>query len=162
LSELICDTTVVQYLHRIGLLRLLPALASQVIIPAAVAEELAAGIARGIELPKVMTLGWARVLSPISKPPLPDSGDLGAGESEVLWLALERPDGVAVLDDSKARQVAARMGIPFTGTLGLLLDAKQAGLIPLVAPHIIELCKHNVFVSPRARDSVLRKASESP
>jgi uncharacterized protein len=162
LSELICDTTVVQYLNRIGLLRLLPALAAHVVIPAAVVEELTVGIAKGIELPDVQTLGWARVLSPNARPSLPDSGDLGAGELEVLWLASERPDGVAVLDDGKARQVASQMEISFTGTLGLLLDAKRSGLISLIAPHIVALRTHGFHVSARARESILRKAGESP
>ena len=162
MSELICDTTVVQYLHQIGLLGLLPALASQVIIPVAVAEELAVGLARGIELPNVQALGWARVLSPAAKPPLPDSSDLGAGELEVLWLANERQGSIAVLDDGKARQVAAAINVPFTGTLGLLLDAKRAGLVSAIAPYVDELRQRNFHLSLRARAAILHEAGETP
>jgi uncharacterized protein len=162
LSELICDTTVIQYLHQIGLLSLLPALASQVIVPAAVADELAVGLVREIELPEVQALGWAHVLSPNAKPSLPDSGDLGAGELEVLWLACERPGSVAVLDDSKARQVATAMNVPFTGTLGLLLDAKRAGLVSTIAPYVDELRQRNFHLSLRARAAILHEAGEGP
>ena len=33
-----------------------------------------------------------------------------------------------------ARQMAEMLGLRLTGTLGLLLDAKQAGLVPAVRP----------------------------
>ncbi len=162
MSELICDTTVVQYLHQIGLLKILPALASHVVIPAAVAEELAVGLTKGIELPDVQVLGWARVLDPSTKPPLPDSSDLGAGELQVIWLAQERPGSIAVLDDGKARQVATAMNVPLTGTLGLLLDAKRAGLISSIAPYVDELRQRNFHLSLRAREAILSEAGEFP
>ena len=38
------------------------------------------------------------------------------------------------LHDGLARRVAALLGVPLTGTLGLLLDAKKRGLIPAVRP----------------------------
>ena len=162
MSELICDTTVVQYLHQIGLLHLLPELASQVIVPVAVAKELEVGRTRGIELPDVQILGWAKVLSPNTTPPLPDSGDLGTGELQVLWLACERPASVAVLDDGKARQIAKALNVPFTGTLGLLLDAKRARLIPSIAPYVDELRQRNFHLSLRARAAILHEAGETP
>ena len=48
-----------------------------------------------------------------------------AGESDVLWVALETADGVAVLDEIPARRVARQLGIPLAGTLGLLVDLEQ-------------------------------------
>jgi len=47
-------------------------------------------------------------------------------QTEALALALESSDAVVILDDALARQVAATVGVRFTGTLGLLLDAKRA------------------------------------
>ncbi|MHB8120201.1 MAG: hypothetical protein ACYDHX_16020 [Methanothrix sp.] len=58
--------------------------------------------------------------------------DLGPGESQVLMLALEMPESVALLDDALARRVAIAKEIPIKGTLGLLLDAKRAGHISAV------------------------------
>ena len=162
MSELICDTTVVQYLHQIGRLHILPVIASQVAVPTAVADELTAGHARGIALPDLPRLAWLQVLSPNARPALPDASELGAGECEVLWLAMEHSGRVAVLDDSKARQVAARMKIPMTGTLGLLLDAKRAGLIPAIAPLVGELRQCNFYITTSARALILRQAGEAP
>jgi len=58
LSELICDTTVVQYLHQLHLLQILPALGSPIVLPEAVVAELHLGRERGIDLPDLGTLAW--------------------------------------------------------------------------------------------------------
>jgi predicted nucleic acid-binding protein len=49
-----------------------------------------------------------------------------------------------------------------TGTLGLLVDAKQRGLIPAVAPLLDELERCNFHMSPRVRDTILKAAGETP
>jgi len=51
LPEVICNTSPLQYLHQIGQLQLLPALAGHITVPPAVLEELAAGQAQGLNLP---------------------------------------------------------------------------------------------------------------
>ena len=69
----------------------------------------------------------------MSAPALRLITDLGPGESEVLALALETPNSVVILDDDLARRTAEMSGIRLTGTLGMLLDAKQAGLLEEIA-----------------------------
>lgn len=80
----------------------------------------------------------------------------------MLWLAMETANSVAVLDDRVARRVARQLGIPLTGTLGLLVDAKQRALISTVAPFLNELDCHNFHMSPRIRNAILKAASELP
>jgi predicted nucleic acid-binding protein len=48
----------------------------------------------------------------------------------VLALALERTGCTVVLDDEAARRCARTLDLPVLGTLGLVLRAKRAGLIP--------------------------------
>lgn len=50
---------------------------------------------------------------------------LGAGESSVISLAETLPEATVVLDDLAARRCAMALGLPVTGTLGLLLMAKK-------------------------------------
>jgi hypothetical protein len=106
LPEAICDTSPLQYLHQLELLHVLPALTEGVIVPPTVVDELAIGRALGISLPDVDELDWISVHSPISAAALPLVTDLGPGETEVLMLALELPETVAVLDDALAHRVA--------------------------------------------------------
>jgi predicted nucleic acid-binding protein len=70
---------------------------------------------------------------------LPLINDLGPGEAQVLMLALEHDEAIVILDDGLARRVAEMLEIPLTGTLGLLLDAKKAGLIANVGPALDQL-----------------------
>jgi len=48
---------------------------------------------------------------------------LDRGEAEVLALADERQASVVVIDERRARRYATRLGIPVTGTIGLLILA---------------------------------------
>lgn len=130
------------------------------IVPQAVVDELAIGRAQGLNLPDPSALAWVTVRRPASAVALPLVTDLGSGETEVLMLALELPDVIAILDDGLARQVAEMRGIRLTGTLGLLLDAKRAGLIPSVRPLLDQLQALRFFVSATTRAAVLDLAGE--
>jgi uncharacterized protein len=162
LPELICDTSALIALHQVGLLQILPALSQVVVVPAAVEQELAIGRSEGHDVCDMATLNWVAIRTPTARPALPDAKQLGAGESDVLWVALETPGSVAVLDEVPARRVAAQLAIAFTGTLGLLLDAKRRGLILAVAPVLVELDRRNFHMSPRIRDAILKAADEMP
>jgi predicted nucleic acid-binding protein len=160
LPEVISNTSPMQYLHQLGLLHLLPALVSQVILPPAVVVELAAGRSRGINLPDPANLQWVAVRQPISAPALPLAVGLGPGEREVLALALESSDAIVVLDDQLARQTAGMLGLRLTGTLGILLDAKKRGLINAVAPMLDQLQNLRFRLAPQTRAAVLKLAGE--
>jgi predicted nucleic acid-binding protein len=161
LPEVICNTSPLQYLHQVGQLRLLPALAQRVVVPPAVADGIATGRAQGLDLPDVSALGWIEVRGPASAPVLPLVTDLGPGETEVLALAIESGDAIVVLDDAVARRVAETLGLKLTGTLGLLLDGKRAGLITAVAPVLDQLQALRFRVAAHTRAAVLKLAGET-
>lgn len=102
MPDVICDTSPIQYLHQLGLLHILPALAESVILPPAVHKELSVGREAGVNLPDIRKLDWIKTKVPIGRPALPLINDLGPGETEVLMLALEKRDRVVVLDDALA------------------------------------------------------------
>lgn len=162
MPEVICNTSPLQYLHQLGLLHVLPALAGEVVVPFAVDEELAVGRASGVSLPDPKTLSWINLRRPKSQPALPLIHDLGPGETEVLMLALEASDPIVVLDDALARRLAETLKLRLTGTVGLLLDAKRAGLIESIAPCLDRLQTLRFRLSPRTREAVLRLAGEGP
>jgi len=80
-----------------------------------------------------------------------------------LRLALEAAAGAAVviLDDARAREAAARLGLKFKGTLGVLLDAKRAGLLASVAPQLERLDALGFRLARATREAVLRLAGET-
>jgi predicted nucleic acid-binding protein len=160
LSDVICNTSPIQYLHQLELLHILRALAGGVIVPPAVVDELAEGRALGVNLPDLTALDWVTVRRPVSELAVPLVTNLGPGETEVLMLALESRKAVVVLDDALARRVAETLGLRLTGTLGLLLDAKRAGLIPAVGPLLDQLQALRFRVAPHTRAAVLKLAGE--
>ncbi len=160
MPDVICNTSPLQYLYQIGRLELLPKLAHPVIVPTAVVDELAAGRAAGLALPDPTVLDWVLIRRPVSEQAVRLITDLGPGETEVLMLGLERPGSLLVLDDSLARRVAESLGLRFTGTLGLLLDAKHAGFIPAVRPLLDQLQELRFRFAPHTRQAVLELAGE--
>ncbi len=160
MPELVCDTSPFQYLHQLGQLDLLPKLAGRVIVPPAVIKELDVGRSAGHDVPSPGAFAWVEVRRPSAASAERLIGDLGPGETEVLMLAMELPTTVAVIDDKLARLVAETLNIRFTGTLGLLLDAKHAGLVSQVAPLVDRLQKLHFRISLSARNVILRAAGE--
>jgi predicted nucleic acid-binding protein len=160
LSEFICNTSPFQYLHQIRQLHLLPALTGGVVVPDAVAEELEAGFSAGCDVPVIRDLSWVKVRQPASSPVLCLARGLGRGEAAVLALALEAHDSVVILDDRLARHTARLLGLRFTGTLGLLLDAKRKGLVRCVGSMLDELDGLGFRLSAGTRAAVLMLAGE--
>jgi predicted nucleic acid-binding protein len=119
------------------------------------------GRALGVSLPDLTTLDWMLVRQPTSEPALPLINDLGPGETQVLMLALESRKAVAVLDDALARHVAETLELLYTGTLGLLIDAKRVGLVEAVEPLLDQLQALRFRLAPHTRTAVLKLAGEA-
>ena len=160
MPELICNTSPIQYLHQLGLLDLLRRLGDPVVVPAAVVQELNDGRQVGVGLPNV-EIPWISIVRSANAPVLSLVTDLGPGETEVLALGLERRDAVLILDDALARRMARVLQLRHTGTLGLLLDAKQAGYIPSVASPLDRLSELGFRIAGGTRSLVLALAGEA-
>lgn len=160
MREVITDTSPIQYLYQIAHLDLLPSLYQQLRMPQAVADEIARGRAQGISLPDPTSLSWI-TLCPV--PPsllIPDLPNLGAGEREVLSLAIAIPDSLALLDDALARSYAQQLNVSMTGTLGVLLKGKQSGYLKAIAPLLDQLNALNFRLAAATRAAVLKLANE--
>ena len=85
---------------------------------------------------------------------------LGPGEREALALSLEMKPSLVILDDLPARRIANALGLPLIGTLGVLLAAKEAGLVESIRPHLDKLAAHRFFVSDDVYRDLLKAAGE--
>jgi uncharacterized protein len=85
---------------------------------------------------------------------------LDQGEAEVLALAVEHKARLVVIDERKGRRYARRLGLPLTGTLGVLLLAKEDGLITAVAPLVKQLLDQGLYFSPELVSRTLTLAGE--
>ena len=140
-------------LARIQRLDLLPAIFESVLIPPAVAREIAPSI------PVLPT--WLRIQAPSVLPPASLlRRRLGEGEREALALAIELEADWIILDDLPARRSAEATGLNVIGTLGTLVAAKRAGLLKSIRPELDALLRTSFFLSPQLYDELLRLADE--
>ena len=133
--SLVCDTSLLLYLGRIGQVQLLSALFEPVYVPEPVASELDVGRLMRRDTIDPRQLDWTTPV-PVSQrdmDTLPPNR-LGVGERAVVAHARSNPGCVTGLDDRQARLLAERMGLAVVGTVGILLRAKQANLISAVRP----------------------------
>ena len=160
MRSVICNTSPLQYLYQVDLLHLLPTLFGAAQAPPAVAAELAEGGQRGVRLPELAELSWMTVRPVRDRTLLPLVTSLGNGEKEVLALGLETPDHLLVLDDRNARRYAGAAGLDITGTLGILVLAKERGLVDTVGPILNRLQDLQFRIDAGTLDIVLDMAEE--
>jgi predicted nucleic acid-binding protein len=120
------------HLSMVGRISLLRRFSSICIPPAVWREVVEQGGSRpgATEIRDARESGWLRVVEPSNMALVRLlEQELHAGEAESIALALEiRPD-VLLLDETEARRVAGLYGLPVTGIIGLLIQAKHEGLI---------------------------------
>lgn len=88
------------------------------------------------------------------------SRSIDPGEAEVIALALDMGITDVVLDDLDARRFARRNGLQPIGTLGLLLAAKQNGLIPSLQEEIDRLRSFGLRATDVLIAAILKDAGE--
>jgi uncharacterized protein len=87
---------------------------------------------------------------------VPQIMNLGKGESEVI--ALGRETGIRIIiDDLKARKVAATLELSVTGTIGILLKAEKVGLINSAHAKARELRDKGFYVSDQLLDDISKR-----
>ena len=70
------------------------------------------------------------------------------------------PD-LSLLMNSRRDQHAARIGLPFKGTLGILQEAKKEGLIDVIKPLLIQLQNNGMHLSESLINNALQDAGET-
>jgi hypothetical protein len=156
----VSNTSPLFYPHRLRLLDILNTLYGVITIPEGVVDELEQGRSQGEDVPQLEAYPWIAVLK-VSPPQYLDLiTDLGRGESEVLAIAADHPSALLILDDRLARGIANIQGFRFTGTAGVLLRAKQKGIIPALKPVLESLVSLNFRLKPDLFKSILSLAGE--
>ena len=123
----VADTSPINYLVLIGHIEILPRLYTRILIPPAVLAELNHPAApEPVRYWASHRPGWLEVLTPKRRV---DIAELDFGESEAIALATEMQVEVLLIDDRAGREEAVRRGLKIAGTLSVLDEADQAGLV---------------------------------
>jgi len=153
----VTNTTPLITLAGVGLLDLLPLLYDKVWAPRIVLDEYQAK-APPTE-PDLAQATWLTVVDAvIIDPTLPL---LDVGEAAALSLAQTIRARLILLDERKARRIAARIGLQVAGTLAVLLRVKQQRLIAAIRPYITQMQSQGRRFHPDLIARLLEDAGES-
>lgn len=147
---IISDTTVLILLQNIDQLDLLKGIYGEIITTTEVAEEFGEKLPDWIKIQYVSDKKYQEFIET----------QLDKGEASAIALAKEYDDILLLLDDLKARKLAFKLNLKFTGTLGIIHKAKQTGLIKKVKPLIEKIVSTNFRISDKIIDEILRLNEE--
>ncbi|NEQ88085.1 MAG: DUF3368 domain-containing protein [Moorea sp. SIO2I5] len=139
---------------------LLPQLFSEILVPAAVWDEITATGQNDLAARQLPNTSWVRRVAIDAVAPVVAAWDLGKGESQVLSLCIQTPNFAAIVDDRAARRCAQSLGIITLGTGGLLILAKRRGLITSVSPRIQALRDAGLWLSDTIVHLLKQQAQE--
>lgn len=148
----ISDTSCLIVLSNIGQLDLLRQRYSRIFIPPEVEQEFGSPLPEWIFISEPSAPSFDRV-RPYK---------IDVGEKAAIALALDHAGCTLIADDEKARRLAERFQITLTGTLGFLVKAKKAGLLPAIKPLIDQIMQTDFYMSASLIHQALRDAGELP
>ena len=161
--RIVCDTGPLIGLAKIDCLYILKEIASEVCVPPMVYRELFGKISfetKGIEnaLNEFIQVTELKTLkSKIQEV----SSDLAEGERQAIGLAsMFSKDALLLIDDYAGRIVADKLNIPKIGIIGILLLAKERGILKDVAPLSDELRNKGYWLSDELIELARRLAEE--
>jgi predicted nucleic acid-binding protein len=158
--RVIADTTPLNYLVLVDVIDVLPQLYGHVVAPRAVVQELGdpeapAAVRSWISNPPA----WLDVRPMVAADLAFVKTTLGAGEREVISLALAIGADMVLIDDRAGRREAARHHIRVIGTLGVLDEAAQLGLVEFQA--IVERLRETSFRMPPEISGVIPRRNRA-
>lgn len=149
-KAIISDATCLILLEKIGELELLHKLFGLIITTSQVANEF------GLPLPE-----WIEIKNPSDKEYQAFIEiSIDKGEASAIALAVEFKDCLLILDDLKARKFAHQLGLIITGTLGVIVEAKLAGVILSIKPLLEKIRQTDFRLSADIELQALQKAKE--
>jgi uncharacterized protein len=86
-------------------------------------------------------------------------GKLSRGESEAILLAKEL-GAYLLVDEREARKEASQLGISYFGSLRVIKEAKDCGLIPKAKPVLDELIASSTYLDESLYQRFLRELGE--
>ena len=86
--------------------------------------------------------------------------EVDKGEASAIALSAEKESSLLILDDLKARKLAEKLSLHYTGTLGVIARARKEGVIASVKPIIEKIRLTNFRFGEEVFSAVLKAAGE--
>ncbi len=159
---IVSNTTPLIGMASVGRFDLLRQLFRKIHIVEAVHEEIFVSVKKTdrirYKVPEVSWIETVKVNDRVSVNRLLEN--LDSGEAETIVLASEIRADWILMDEKKGRRKLMELGLNKIGTLGILLKAKQEGILSEIKPDIEKLCHQGFSISERVISTVLKQAKE--
>ena len=140
---IICNTSCLILFDKINKLELLKRCYSNIYVTTEIAEEFGKALPNWIKIKEAENKALQQILTQI----------LGKGESSAIELTFDLPGTLVALDDLKARKVAKSLNLKITGSLGILVKAKEQGYIEKLLPILNQVQQTDFRIS----ENIIRK-----
>lgn len=147
---IISDTSCLIVLDKVAEIGILQALYGEITVTSTIAQEF------GKTLPDWMTIrdaenkAYENLMQAL----------VDRGEASAIALAVELSGCLLILDDYKARRLASSLELKFTGTFGVLVEAKLSGHLLSVRPILDKIKRTDFRLSPELEKKILDRANE--
>jgi len=148
-KNIVADTSCLVLLEKIDELTILQKLFHTVWITDIIAEEFGSELPEWIQKKEIADKKYLRILETTVDP----------GEASAIALAVQI-NGILILDDMKARRLASGLSLDYTGTLGVLVEAKKSGYISSLRDILHRIKKTNFYMPDELEDKLLNSVNE--
>jgi len=148
---IIADTSCLILLHKIQEFHLLQKLFGHIIITSEIHKEFGRDLPKWVIVKNASNQNYQNIIRT----------SVDAGEASAIALALEESNPLLILDDLKARKLAASLDLHYTGTLGVLVEAKLSGHLTSIKPVIDKIKLTNFHLPNGLEQKILHAAGES-
>ena len=149
-KPIISDTSCFITLSNIGELNLLRLLYKQIVTTTEIAREFGESLPDWVEIVPVSDKTKQELLEM----------QVDKGEASAIALALESENPFLIIDDYKARKLAQNLKLNHTGTIGVIIAAKQKGIINSIKPILEKIKESNFRISTDLELQALIQAKE--
>jgi len=161
IEELVINTgPILSLIAGIGDFSLLERLYKRVLVSFEVCQEIEAGGASGFGMSEFRKSGFIEKRStPLAITPFLRNA-LDLGEASVIQLALDEDIQTVCIDESMGRRIARLNGLKLTGSIGVLIRAKQDGIDFSMREAINRMQSQGIYLSQKVVDFALKQVNE--
>jgi len=146
MPEIISNTSCLIVLDNIGMLDILKELYGKIIITQQVKDEFGKNVPEWIEVEDVNDKKYLELVKNF----------VDLGEASTIALAVERNKNIVILDDMKARKLAQKLNLKITGTVGIIIKARNKNIITSIAKVLNKLKKDGFRISEHLEREALK------
>jgi predicted nucleic acid-binding protein len=143
-----------------GDLTLLRGLYSRIVVPCEVCGELSAGGHSGFAVSEFQAAPYLEKLDNPTRISTFLHNSLDTGEASVIQTALDLGIATVCIDEAVGRRIARLNALAVTGSIGILLRAKQEGAPISIRTALNNMHRHGIWLGKDVTDAAIKLAGE--